>query len=59
MVETSETFGTIVLYFKYPISDVIFKQQIGKAYVKVSIKKDLKLLHVLISPFSYKSLEKH
>jgi len=47
------------LHSRYrPISDIIFKQQIRKVYVKVN-KKDLKLLHTLISSFSYKSLLKN
>jgi len=37
--EDPENFGTIVLHSRYrPISDIIFKQQIRKVYVKVSIK---------------------
>jgi len=35
-----ENFSTIVLHSRYhSISDIIFKQQIRKVYVKVSIKK--------------------
>jgi len=43
--EDSENFSTIVLYSRYrPISNIIFKQQIRKVYVKVSIEKKLQII---------------